>query len=235
MRLAPSILAADFARLGEQVTDAERAGADRIHVDVMDGHFVPNLSMGPAVVQSVRRVTRLPLETHLMVSDPDAFLEAFAEAGSDSLLVHWEGNANLHRTVQRIKALGKRAGVAINPATPTSVLKEILGDVEQAAESTFRRLGMERTRDRNAVLFFFVPARRRFAVIGDEGIHARVGPDFWPKVVEAVAERFRKAEYTEGLVEGIETVGRELAAHFPFHAETDVNELPDEIDFGRDH
>jgi len=136
VRLAPSILAADFARLGEQVTDAERAGADRIHVDVMDGHFVPNLSMGPAVVQSVRRVTRLPLETHLMVSDPDAFLEAFAEAGSDSLLVHWEGNANLHRTVQRIKALGKRAGVAINPATPASVLEEILGDVEQVLVMT---------------------------------------------------------------------------------------------------
>ena len=136
MRLAPSILAGDFARLGEQVAAAEQAGADRIHVDVMDGHFVPNLSMGPAVVQSVRRVTRLPLETHLMVSDPDAFLEAFAEAGSDSLLVHWEGNANLHRTVQRIKALGKRAGVAINPATPTSVLEEILGDVEQVLVMT---------------------------------------------------------------------------------------------------
>jgi len=136
VRLAPSILAADFARLGEQVTDAERAGADRIHVDVMDGHFVPNLSMGPAVVQSVRRVTRLPLETHLMVSDPDAFLEAFAEAGSDSLLVHWEGNANLHRTVQRIKALGKRAGVVINPATPASVLEEILVEVEQVLVMT---------------------------------------------------------------------------------------------------
>jgi len=136
VRLAPSILAADFARLGEQVTDAERAGADRIHVDVMDGHFVPNLSMGPAVVQSVRRVTRLPLETHLMVSDPDAFLEAFAEAGSDSLLVHWEGNANLHRTVQRIKALGKRAGVVINPATPAAVLEEILVEVEQVLVMT---------------------------------------------------------------------------------------------------
>jgi ribulose-phosphate 3-epimerase len=136
VRLAPSILAADFARLGEQVADAERAGPDRIHVDVMDGHFVPNLSMGPAVVRSVRRVTRLPLETHLMVSDPDPLLEAFAEAGSDSFLVHWEGNANLHRTVQRIKALGKRAGVVINPATPASVLEEILEDVEQVLVMT---------------------------------------------------------------------------------------------------
>jgi ribulose-phosphate 3-epimerase len=131
VKLAPSILSADFARLGEQVAEAEQAGADRIHVDVMDGHFVPNLSMGAPIVASLRRVTRLPLETHLMISDPDLFLEEFVDAGSDSFLVHWEGNANLHRTVQRIKALGKRAGVVINPATPASVLEEILQDVEQ--------------------------------------------------------------------------------------------------------
>jgi ribulose-phosphate 3-epimerase len=131
VKLAPSILAADFARLGEQVAEAEQAGADRIHVDVMDGHFVPNLSMGAPIVASLRRVTRLPLETHLMISDPDFFLEEFVDAGSDSFLVHWEGNANLHRTVQRIKALGKRAGVVINPATPAAVLEEILQDVEQ--------------------------------------------------------------------------------------------------------
>jgi ribulose-phosphate 3-epimerase len=130
-KLAPSILSADFARLGEQVIEAEQAGADRIHVDVMDGHFVPNLSMGAPIVASLRRVTRLPLETHLMISDPDLFIEEFVDAGSDSFLVHWEGNANLHRTVQRIKALGKRAGVVINPATPASVLEEILQDVEQ--------------------------------------------------------------------------------------------------------
>jgi ribulose-phosphate 3-epimerase len=128
--VAPSILAADFARLGAQVADAEQAGADRIHVDVMDGHFVPNLSMGAPVVASLRRVTRLPLETHLMISDPDLFLEEFVEAGSDSFLVHWEGNANLHRTVQRIKALGKRAGVVINPASPAAVLEEILQDID---------------------------------------------------------------------------------------------------------
>src|SRR5215470_13328036 len=131
VKLAPSILAADFARLGEQVAEAERAGADRIHVDVMDGHFVPNLSMGAPIVQSLRRVTRLPLETHLMISNPDFFLDEFTEAGSDSFLVHWEGNHNLSRTVQRIKALGKRVGVAINPATPAAVLEEILQDVDQ--------------------------------------------------------------------------------------------------------
>jgi ribulose-phosphate 3-epimerase len=136
VKLAPSILAADFARLGQQVTDVERAGADRIHVDVMDGRFVPNLSMGPAIVQSIRRVTQLPLEIHLMVSDPDFFLEDFAAAGSDSFLVHWEGNHNLHRTVQRIRTLGKGAGVAINPATRSGVLEEIVRDLDQVLVMT---------------------------------------------------------------------------------------------------
>jgi ribulose-phosphate 3-epimerase len=130
VKLAPSILAADFVRLGQQVSEAERSGADRIHVDVMDGHFVPNLSMGAPIIQSLRRVTRLRLETHLMISDPDFFFEEFVAAGSDSFLVHWEGNNNLHRTVHRIKELGKLAGVAINPATPATVLEEILPDVD---------------------------------------------------------------------------------------------------------
>lgn len=136
VKLAPSILAADFARLGEQVAQAEQAGADRIHIDVMDGHFVPNISMGAPIVQSLRRVTHLALETHLMISDPDFFLEEFVAAGSDSFLVHFEGNANLHRTVQRIKALGKRAGVVINPATSATVLEEILQDVDQVLVMT---------------------------------------------------------------------------------------------------
>jgi ribulose-phosphate 3-epimerase len=130
VKLAPSILAADLARLAGQVAEAEEAGADRIHVDVMDGRFVPNLSMGPATVESLRQITALPLETHLMVSDPDRFLDDFAAAGSDSLVVHWEGNNNLHRTVQRIRALGKHAGVAINPATPAAVLEEIVREVD---------------------------------------------------------------------------------------------------------
>lgn len=136
VKLAPSILSADFAYLGKQVGEAEEAGADRIHVDVMDGHFVPNISIGAPIVQSLRQVTRLPLETHLMISDPDFFLDEFTEAGSDSFLVHWEGNNNLHRTVQRIKALGKRVGVVINPATPAAVLEEILQDVDQVLVMT---------------------------------------------------------------------------------------------------
>jgi ribulose-phosphate 3-epimerase len=136
VKLAPSILSADFAHLGKQVVEAEQAGADRIHVDVMDGHFVPNISMGPVVVQSLRRVTHLPLETHLMISAPDFYLDEFTEAGSDSFLVHWEGNNNLHRTLQRIKLLGKRVGVVINPATPASVLEEILQDVDQVLVMT---------------------------------------------------------------------------------------------------
>jgi ribulose-phosphate 3-epimerase len=136
VKIAPSILAADFACLGAQVTDASKAGADRIHIDVMDGHFVPNLSMGAQIVASLRPVTRLPLETHLMISYPDVYIDEFAEAGSDSFLIHWEGSFNLHRTVHKIKSLGKRAGVAINPATPPGVLEEILRDIDQVLVMT---------------------------------------------------------------------------------------------------
>ena len=136
VKLAPSILAADFARLGDQVAEAERAGADRIHVDVMDGHFVPNISMGAPIIRSLRKATRLPLEAHLMISNPDFFLDEFVQAGTDSFLVHWEGNNDLSRTVQCIKALGKRVGVAINPATPAAVLEDIMQDLDQVLVMT---------------------------------------------------------------------------------------------------
>src|SRR6201997_1089214 len=124
VKLAPSILAADFARLGEQVAEVDKAGANRIHVDVMDGHFVPNISMGPVVVEALRPITRLPLEVHLMIEEPDRYLDAFAQAGADTLLVHQEGAVNLHRTIQHINSLGKKAGVVINPATPAQLIED---------------------------------------------------------------------------------------------------------------
>jgi ribulose-phosphate 3-epimerase len=130
IKLAPSILSADVARLAEQVGEAEQGGADRIHVDVMDGHFVPNLTFGPVIVEWLRPVTQLPLEVHLMIDNPDQFLEAFAEAGANTLIVHQEGAIHLNRTVQHIKSLGRRAGVAINPATPAVMLQEILPDLD---------------------------------------------------------------------------------------------------------
>lgn len=128
--IAPSILSADFAALGGAIEAVERGGADLVHVDVMDGHFVPNITIGPPVVKAIRRVARVPLDVHLMISDPDRYLEAFVEAGASMLSVHVEVLPHLHRTVQAIKALGVKAGVVINPSTPVAALEEIAGDVD---------------------------------------------------------------------------------------------------------
>jgi len=128
--LAPSILSADFAALGDAVAAAERGGADLIHVDVMDGHFVPNITIGPPVVTSIRRVATVPLDIHLMITDPDRYIEAFATAGASMISVHVEVLPHLHRTVQAIKALGVKAGVVLNPSTPVVALEEIAGDVD---------------------------------------------------------------------------------------------------------
>jgi len=129
IKIAPSILAADFAHLAEAVESAEAAGVDYIHVDVMDGHFVPNISIGPPVVRSLRQVTPLPLDVHLMISDPLRYASAFAEAGADVLTVHVEATPHLHRILQRIRDLGVRPGVSLNPATPAASISEILNDV----------------------------------------------------------------------------------------------------------
>ena len=128
--LAPSILASDFSRLADQIAQAEEGGADWFHLDVMDGHFVPNISFGPLVIKAARACTKLPLDTHLMIESPDKYLEAFRDAGSDHITVHQETCTHLHRTISRIKELGAKAGVAINPATPVSTLNDVLPDID---------------------------------------------------------------------------------------------------------
>ncbi|HAD03427.1 MAG: ribulose-phosphate 3-epimerase [Desulfuromonadales bacterium GWC2_61_20] len=129
-KIAPSILSADFARLGDEIRAIEAGGADYVHIDVMDGHFVPNITIGPLVVEAVRKVTRLPLDVHLMIEHADRYIPDFARAGADLITVHQEAVPHLHRTVQLIKSLGKKAGVSLNPATPVSTLDVILDDLD---------------------------------------------------------------------------------------------------------
>src|SRR3954469_16876703 len=130
-RIAPSILSADFARLGEEVAAVEKAGADWIHVDVMDGRFVPNLTIGPPVVKALRKVTKLPLDVHLMIVEPERYVDVFAEAGADTITVHVEASTHLHRTLCHIRTLGKRAGVTLNPSTSEDTLRYVMDVVDR--------------------------------------------------------------------------------------------------------
>ncbi len=130
MKIAPSILSADFSRLGDEIRAIDQAGADYVHIDVMDGHFVPNITIGPLVVDAVRRVTDLPLDVHLMIEQPDRYVEDFAKAGADLIVVHVEATTHLHRTIQLIRSLGKKAGVSLNPATSLTTLDMILPDLD---------------------------------------------------------------------------------------------------------
>lgn len=130
IKIAPSVLSADFSRLGEEVKDAEKAGADLIHIDVMDGHFVPNITIGPLVVKALRKITRLPLDVHLMIEEPDKYTEIFAKAGADIITVHSEASTHLHRSIRLIKDQNVKAGISLNPATPLSSLDFVLSDAD---------------------------------------------------------------------------------------------------------
>ncbi|WP_026692076.1 ribulose-phosphate 3-epimerase [Peribacillus kribbensis] len=130
VKIAPSILSADFSKLGEEIKDVEKGGADIIHVDVMDGRFVPNITIGPLIVDAIRPITKLPLDVHLMIEDPDNYIEAFAKAGADYISVHVEGCRHLHRTIQLIKSYGVKAGVVLNPATPVESIQHVIQDVD---------------------------------------------------------------------------------------------------------
>ena len=190
IKIAPSILSADFSRLGDQIREAVAAGADYIHVDVMDGHFVPNLTIGPVVVECIRGVTDQPLDVHLMLSEPDRYLAAFAEAGADILTVHQEACPHLHRTVQSIHDLGARAGVSLNPATPIETVSEIVPDLDLLLIMTVNPgFGGQRFIDR------LVPKIARARRLIDESgsraeleVDGGIGPGTAPAVVRAGAE-----------------------------------------------
>jgi ribulose-phosphate 3-epimerase len=187
VKLAPSILSADYARLGDAVTEAAEAGADWIHVDVMDGHFVPNITIGPPVVAALRRATHLPLDVHLMIEHPDRFIDAFADAGADVITVHQEASVHLHRTVQAIRERGVRPGVAINPATPIGALEEILPFVDLVlVMSVNPGFGGQR---------FIATSPRRIAAVraaltraGIEGVEVEVDGGIAPETASAVVQ-----------------------------------------------
>lgn len=206
IKIAPSILAADFSRLGEQVLRAEAAGADYIHVDVMDGHFVPNITMGPMVVKAVRQVTGLPLDVHLMIESPERYLADFVAAGADNLTVHVEACPHLHRTVQAIKELGCRAGVTLNPATSVSSVEEILPYVDLVLVLTVNP-GFGGQMFIEGMLPKIKRVRAMLDGIGSPAeleVDGGIGPGTAPQVVQAGADVLVAGSATFGAAEGIE-------------------------------
>lgn len=189
IKVAPSILAADFARLGEQVRACEEGGADRLHMDIMDGQFVPNISFGPLVLQSLAKVTRLPLETHLMICQPDRYLEDFAQAGASTLIVHAEGQIHLHRTLDAISRLGKKVGLAINPATEPALIDPVLDMVDLVLVMTVNPgFGGQKFLERTLPKIREV--RQRLDKLGSRAeleVDGGIDPLTAPKVIEAGA------------------------------------------------
>lgn len=190
IRIAPSILSADFARLGEQIALAEQGGADYIHVDVMDGHYVPNITAGPVLVEAARRSTSLPLDVHLMIEKPERYLEQFCEAGADILTIHYEAVPHLHRRVQQIRDLGAKPGVALNPSTPICVLEEILDYVDLVLIMTVNpgfggQKYIETMTGKIARLRRWLDQRDHRPIIEADG---GISPETAPRVVAAGAE-----------------------------------------------
>lgn len=212
VKIVPSILSADFIRLGEQVRAVEAAGADRIQIDVMDGRFVPNITFGAAAVESLRPLTRLTLEVHLMVEPPEDFIERFARAGADTLIVHQEATPHLHRAIQQIHALGRKAGVALNPSTPASVLSEVTTALELVLVMTVNP-GFGGQRFIPETLLKIREVRRAVEegslsceVEVDGGINVETAP----RVVEAGADVLVSGSAVFGTKDGVEAALRKL-------------------------
>ncbi len=214
IKIAPSILSADFTRLGQEVRAAEAAGVDRVQIDVMDGRFVPNITFGAIAVRALRPLTRLTLETHLMVEPPEDFIERFAEAGADTIIIHQEATPHLHRAVQQIHALGKKAGVALNPSTPASMLSEILGDLDLVLVMTVNP-GFGGQEFIPETLPKIRQLRKQITKLGlacevevDGGIHAETAP----LVVEAGADVLVAGSAVFGVQDGVKAAVERLLA-----------------------
>ena len=216
IQIAPSILSADFTRLAEEVRAVERAGAERIHIDVMDGRFVPNISMGPFIVEAIDSLTDLPLEAHLMIEEPDRYIDAFMDAGADVVIVHQENTTHLHRVVQSVRERGKQAGVALNPATPAQVLDGIIDDLDLVLVMSVNP-GFSGQRFIESVLPKIRRVRETITDRGidcdlevDGGVNADTAPAAVSAGVNVLVAATAVFKHPDGIAEGIRTL-REYA------------------------